>query len=176
MLGCQSALSLWPIRGQDRGHVIPAGQSRRESCLHLFGQFSTSPVLLPRLPCNYGGFGVFSGRSGPPTYTGSIHPPITLRRDKTLNCFWTVSTFYLSVRLYILSSSNTEIDSSQEQFYTMTNQNLIEMIPTDYIYTAEMKSKHPSVLRSVAWPVWPRAPVAKLSYQAQAGPSVSQIT
>ena len=35
--------------------------------------------------------------------THLIHPPITLRRDKTLKCFWTVCTFYLSVRLYILS-------------------------------------------------------------------------
>ena len=65
-------------------------QSELESCLHLFGQFSTSLVLLAWLPCNYGGFRVFSGWPGPPTCTTSIHPPITLGQDKTLKCFWTV--------------------------------------------------------------------------------------
>ena len=98
------------------GHVT----SRLESCLHLFGQFSASRGLLPRLPCNYGGFRVFSGQAGA---THLIHPPITPGRDKTLKCFWTVCNIYLSARLYILSR-----DLDWELFYTMTNQNLIEMI------------------------------------------------
>ena len=60
------------VQSQHRaGSRDPGDQSRHGGCLHLFGQFSASPGLLPRLPCNYGGFRVFSGqcRGHPP------HPP-----------------------------------------------------------------------------------------------------
>ena len=63
--------------------------------------------------------------------THLIHPPITLGRDKTLKCFWTVCNILpVGQALYFVR------DLDWELFYTVTNQNLIEMISADYTNTA----------------------------------------
>ena len=59
----------------------------------LRGYYLSYHAIMAALECSQASAGA----------THLIHPPITLSRDKTLKCFWTVCTFYLSARLYILS-------------------------------------------------------------------------
>ena len=77
---------------------------------------------------------VFSGRPGPPTYT-TYHPPTHNSEPRQ-----TIEMFLDSLKHFTCLSGFCQVQlwRSQEQFYTITNQIVIEMISTDYIYTAAM--------------------------------------